>query len=77
MGGKSSLLQRVGERVVPDVVEQRGEPDRETLGGWHELELAPFLEAAMKRKNWMQPLKTEDIPVVPASRPRAEINAVR
>src|SRR5204862_4502340 len=34
-------------------------------------ELAPYLEAAMKRKNWMTPLKTEEIPVVPASRPRA------
>jgi len=38
-------------------------------------ELAPFLEAAMARKRWMAPLPEHEIPVVPASRPRAEINA--
>ena len=38
-------------------------------------ELAPFLEAAMRRKRWMEPLAEHEIPVVPASRPRAEINA--
>jgi len=40
-------------------------------------ELAPYLEAAMKRKRWMKPLADGEIPVVPASRPRAEINAAR
>src|SRR5262249_38616608 len=39
-------------------------------------ELAPFLDAAMARKRWMTPLAPGEIPVVPASRPRAEINAV-
>jgi len=39
-------------------------------------ELAPFLEAAMARKRWMAPLAEHEIPVVPASRPRAEINEV-
>ncbi len=37
-------------------------------------ELAPYLAAAMARKKWMQPLADADIPVVPASRPRAQIN---
>jgi alkanesulfonate monooxygenase SsuD/methylene tetrahydromethanopterin reductase-like flavin-dependent oxidoreductase (luciferase family) len=39
-------------------------------------ELAPYIEAAMARKRWMAPLADDEIPVVPASRPRAEINAV-
>jgi len=41
-------------------------------------ELAPYVEAAMARKRWMKPLGPGEVPVVPASRPRAEINqAVR
>ena len=34
-------------------------------------ELAPFLEAAMARKKWMQPLAPEDVPVVRASAARS------
>ena len=45
VGGEARLLQRVGEGIVPDVVEQGGEPDRETVVGRHVLELAPFLQA--------------------------------
>jgi len=37
-------------------------------------ELAPFIEAAMKRKRWMKPLADEEIPVVPASVQRAQVN---
>ncbi|MFL5297262.1 MAG: LLM class flavin-dependent oxidoreductase [Phenylobacterium sp.] len=37
-------------------------------------ELAPYVEAAMQRKRWMKPLADHEIPVVPASRPRAQIN---
>jgi alkanesulfonate monooxygenase SsuD/methylene tetrahydromethanopterin reductase-like flavin-dependent oxidoreductase (luciferase family) len=37
-------------------------------------ELKPYIDAAMARKRWMAPLKDDEIPVVPASRPRAEIN---
>jgi len=40
-------------------------------------ELAPFIAAAMKRKKWMAPLGDSDIPVVRASRPRAEVNEER
>ncbi len=37
-------------------------------------ELAPYIEAAMKRKRWMKPLEDHEIPVVPASRAKAQIN---
>jgi alkanesulfonate monooxygenase SsuD/methylene tetrahydromethanopterin reductase-like flavin-dependent oxidoreductase (luciferase family) len=37
-------------------------------------ELAPFIEAALKRKPRMPALEDHEIPVVPASRPRAQIN---
>ena len=37
-------------------------------------ELAPYVKAAMARKQWMQALADADIPVVPASRARAQIN---
>jgi len=37
-------------------------------------ELAPFIEAAMGRKRWMQPMADHEIPVVPASRAKAQVN---
>ncbi len=37
-------------------------------------ELAPYIGAAMKRKRWMKPLEDHEIPVVPASRAKAQIN---
>lgn len=37
-------------------------------------ELEPFIEAAMGRKRWMKPLEDHEIPVVPASRARAQVN---
>jgi hypothetical protein len=37
-------------------------------------ELAPYIQAAMGRKRWLQPLADHEIPVVPASRPRAQVN---
>lgn len=40
-------------------------------------ELAPFLEAAMARKRWMKPLAHYEIPIVPSSRPKAQINQAR
>ena len=39
-------------------------------------ELAPYIAAAMARKVWMPALADHEIPVVPASRKTAEINAV-
>jgi alkanesulfonate monooxygenase SsuD/methylene tetrahydromethanopterin reductase-like flavin-dependent oxidoreductase (luciferase family) len=38
-------------------------------------ELAPYVEAAMARKPWMQPLADDEIPVVKASVQRAQVNA--
>ena len=38
-------------------------------------ELAPFIEAALARKVWMQPLRDEEIPVVAASVAKAQINS--
>ena len=35
-------------------------------------ELAPFVEAALARKTWMQPLADADIPVVRASVAKAQ-----
>ena len=37
-------------------------------------ELAPYVEAALKRKTWMQPLADHEIPVVKASVARAQVN---
>jgi alkanesulfonate monooxygenase SsuD/methylene tetrahydromethanopterin reductase-like flavin-dependent oxidoreductase (luciferase family) len=37
-------------------------------------ELAPYVERALARKRWMQPLADEAIPVVGASRAKAEVN---
>jgi alkanesulfonate monooxygenase SsuD/methylene tetrahydromethanopterin reductase-like flavin-dependent oxidoreductase (luciferase family) len=36
-------------------------------------ELAPYLEAAMARKQWMTPVSGDGIPVVPASRPKIQL----
>tara|TARA_R110000868_G_scaffold405525_1_gene684965 strand:+ start:6845 stop:8092 length:1248 start_codon:yes stop_codon:yes gene_type:complete len=37
-------------------------------------ELAPYIEAALARKNWMKPLADADIPVVRASVAKAQVN---
>jgi alkanesulfonate monooxygenase SsuD/methylene tetrahydromethanopterin reductase-like flavin-dependent oxidoreductase (luciferase family) len=40
-------------------------------------ELAPFVEAALKRKPWMKPLAEHEVPVVRASVAQAQINQTR
>jgi len=40
-------------------------------------QLAPFIAAAMARKQWMKPLSDDEIPVVKAAVPRAQINAAK
>jgi alkanesulfonate monooxygenase SsuD/methylene tetrahydromethanopterin reductase-like flavin-dependent oxidoreductase (luciferase family) len=40
-------------------------------------ELAPWIEAALARKQWMQPLEADAIPVVRASVPQAQFNQSR
>ncbi|MEQ8377469.1 MULTISPECIES: LLM class flavin-dependent oxidoreductase [Hyphomicrobiales] len=37
-------------------------------------ELAPYIEVALKRKNWMKPLEDHEIPVVQASVKQAQVN---
>ena len=37
-------------------------------------ELAPFIEAALKRKHWMKPLADHEIPIVKASVAKAQVN---
>lgn len=37
-------------------------------------ELAPYIEAALKRKHWMKPLEDHEIPVVQASVKKAQVN---
>jgi hypothetical protein len=39
--------------------------------------LAPYVEAALKRKQWMKPLAEHEIPVVRASVAQAQINQTR
>jgi len=41
------------------------------------VELAPYVEAALKRKQWMRPLADHEIPVVRASVAQAQINQTR
>ncbi|MEM7091990.1 MAG: LLM class flavin-dependent oxidoreductase [Actinomycetota bacterium] len=43
---------------------QAGEAERVAA---KEAELAPYIEAALARKEWMQPLPEQDIPVIPAA----------
>jgi hypothetical protein len=37
-------------------------------------ELAPYIEAALKRKTWMRPLADDEVPVVRASVAKAQVN---
>jgi hypothetical protein len=66
-------LQLFADDVMPEFKAQVAEREAKKAKA-----LAPFIEAAMKRKRWATPLADHEIPVVPASRPRAQINeAVR
>ena len=40
-------------------------------------DLAPWIEAALARKHWMQPLAPGAVPVVRASVPQAQFNITR
>ena len=70
-GGKNSRehilesLELFGNEVYPDFAAERD--DREARKAD---ELAPYIEAALERKNWMRELSDDEIPVVPASRER-------
>jgi alkanesulfonate monooxygenase SsuD/methylene tetrahydromethanopterin reductase-like flavin-dependent oxidoreductase (luciferase family) len=76
------FLQQVGRNAHTDICDslrlfakellpefQRGEAERRAK---KEAELAPYIERALSRKQWMQPIADEDIPVVKASVARAQ-----
>jgi len=63
-------LQLFGDEVLPDFVEAR-----ERVEGEKAERLAPYVEAALGRKQWMPELADEDIPVVGASRMNANVYA--
>ena len=58
-----SSLEMFAADVLPEFAAGRAERD-----GAKQAELAPFIEAALARKTWMQPLDDADIPVVYASK---------
>ena len=63
-------LERFGREVLPGFAEK--EPEREAR---KRAELAPYVEAALARKQRMEPLAEEDIPVVRASVKQAVTSA--
>ena len=62
-------LELFAAEVMPEFAARRAEREKKKAE-----ELAPYIEAALKRKNWMQPLADEDIPVVKASVKKAQVN---
>lgn len=58
-------LEYFGRDVLPFFKEDQAERDARKAE-----ELAPYIEAAMARKEWMKPLTDDEIPIVPPSRER-------
>ena len=54
--------------VMPEF--KQGEDERVAA---KEAELAPYIEAALARKQWMQPLADDDIPLIRASVKKAQV----
>jgi hypothetical protein len=61
-------LQLFGDEVLPEF-----EPHRGAVESAKAERLAPFIDAALRRKNWMRPLEEDEIPVVGASVKKAEL----
>jgi alkanesulfonate monooxygenase SsuD/methylene tetrahydromethanopterin reductase-like flavin-dependent oxidoreductase (luciferase family) len=55
-------LNLFAEEVLPSFTEGREERERQKAE-----DLAPYIEAALARKNWMEPLADEDIPIIRSS----------
>ena len=55
-------LELFADQVMPEF--QAGEAERVAK---KEAELAPYIEAALARREWMSPLSEDDIPVIPAA----------
>ena len=62
-------LELFAAEVMPDFKAEVAEREAKKAA-----ELAPYIEAAMARKRWMAPLEDHEIPVVPASRAKAQVN---
>ena len=58
-------LELFGEEVLPHFA-----PYRDERVAQKERELAPYIEAALERKQWMAPLTDGEIPIVPPSQAR-------
>ena len=58
-------LELFGEEVLPHFA-----PHRDQRVADKDAELAPFIEAALERKQWMAPLADDEIPIVPPSQAR-------
>ena len=63
-------LRLFGAEVLPQF--EAGRADREAAKA---AELSPYVEAALDRKQWVQPLGPEEVPVVEASVPQAHVPA--
>ena len=62
-------LELFAKEVMPEFKQEAAEREAKK-----QAELAPWIEAALKRKNWMKPLADHDIPVVKASVAKAQVN---
>ena len=62
-------LDLFAKEVMPDFKAQAADRERAK-----QEELAPFIDAALKRKTWMKPLADDDIPVVEASVKKVQVN---
>ncbi len=60
------------EMFASDVMPEFKEHEAERLAK-KEAELAPYIEAALARKQWMQPIAKEDIPLIPAAVRSAQV----
>jgi alkanesulfonate monooxygenase SsuD/methylene tetrahydromethanopterin reductase-like flavin-dependent oxidoreductase (luciferase family) len=58
-------LELFGEKVLPEF-----ESEREERVAEKDADLAPYIAAALERKEYMQPLADDEIPIVPPSRAR-------
>ena len=61
-------LELFAAEVMPEF--KQGEDERVAA---KEAELAPYIEAALARKQWMQPLADDDIPLIRASVKKAQV----
>jgi len=61
-------LELFAAEVMPEFKAEAAAREQRKAAG-----LAPYVEAALKRKTWMKPLADHEIPVVKASVPRAQV----